>query len=306
MSSIFFNKYWWIAKKLRTNRLQKKSKSELSFSESDLFKTDIGQRGGGYFLGYYSEEGILEALKEYGIYKLLNQNGFTNIFTQVDTSDVYKHKISIYFEQKDLDHLLMEVVLRKEFITISMPFETSLQNKKIETLKIDWLSMQNPLKEFSTDRPQLPGQKYPGLGFSHVAIKLLMIMNWRLDLSGLINIPEHYHNACFYSKIFLYINPDTQAKFLALHKQFKRYQLDKLTWGMEWGCFHDLLNDKPFEWIVEKQIVPLDTDLKEKMFGKEYKRYVKERQKIYKFSFDEEKYEYYKNKSLKKDLENYI
>ena len=306
MSNIFFNKYWWIAKRLRTNQLQKRSSLDLSFSEFDLFKTDISQRGGEYFLGYYSKEGINKALKEYGIFKLLARNGFRNVFTVIDTSDMYKHKLSVYFEKKDIHHLLMELVLSKEFITIDMPFDTKLQHKKIETLKIDWMSMQNPLKQFTAKRPQLPGQKYPGLGFSHIAIKLLMIMNWRLNLIGLLNVPEHYHNACFYSKIFLYINPDTQAKFLALKKQLKSYNLSKLTWGMEWGCVIDVVNEKPFSWIVDNEIVPMDIELKKIMHGKEYKNYVKNKLKDYKFAFDEEKYNYHKNKTLKQDLENYI
>jgi len=306
MAHFIFNKYWWVARKLKTNQLQKKSSKELTFSESDLFKTFSNQRGGDYFLGYYSEQGIKEAFKQYGVYKLLEKRGFKNVFTVVDTAEMYKHKIFIYFEKKDIDHLLMEVVLRKKIITINMPFETELQNTKVETLKIDWLSMQNPLKNFSAERPQLPGQKYPGLGFSDVAVKLLMIMNWRLNLAGLINVPEHYHNACFYSKIFIYINPDLQAKFLALKQQFKNYEMAKITWGIEWGCVDDLINDKPLVWIVDDQVVPMDTKLKTLMYSKEYKMYVNERKKIYKFKFNEEKYNYYINNTPKKDLENYI
>lgn len=301
-----FNKYWCIAKRLHTNQLQKKSSNKLNFSETDLFKTDIGQRGGDYFLGFYSEDGILAALKKYGIYNLLKKKGFNNVFTTIDTSDIYKHKLAIYFEKKDVDHLLFEVVLRKEYVKISMPFDNELQNKKFEVLVIDWMSMQNPLKDFTEDRPQLPGQKYPGLGFSHVAIKLLMIMNWRLNLAGLLNIPEHYHNACFYSKVFYYVNPNTQAIFNALQSQFKNYNLSKLTWAMDWGCILDVHENKPFKWIIDKQLVPMDTKLKKLFFGSVYKNYVSEQRSKYQFKFDQEKYDYCFQKISKKEMENII
>jgi hypothetical protein len=306
MASKIFNKYWWIAKRLNTNQLQRKTSDELSFSESDLFNTDISQRGGDFFLGYYSPDGINLALKKYGVFSLLKSRGFKNIVTKIDTSDIYKHKLSIYFEHRDAEHLLIEVVLRKEFITIKMPFENALQNKKFEALTIDWLCMQNPLSKFDSKRPRLPGQKYPGLGFSNVAVELLMNMNWRLNLSGLINTPEHYHNAKFYSKIFRYVNPDTQAKFLALVRDLKNIPVEKVTWAIEWGCVYENSSDQPFVWIVDKQIVPMDVRLKKIILGKEYNNYVNKQKKTYKFEFNEALFEQRKSKKSKREMENII
>ncbi len=306
MAYKIFNKYWWIARQLRTNQLQKKSSDELKFSETDLFNMDIGQRGGNFFLGYYSEEGIIDALKKYGVYKLLKRKGFNNLITIVDTSDIYKHRLSIYFNQRDVNHLLIEIVLRKEFINIKLPFQTELENHKFETLKIDWLCMQNPLKLFDSNRLQLPGQKYPGLGFSNVAIEILMIISWRLNLAALLNIPEHFHNAYFYSKIFHYINPYTEAKFLALVKEFKNYHIAKITWAIEWECIIDIEQNKPFVWMPDHQIVPIDTKLKKIFYGKEYRKYINNHKKSYKFKFDEEKYIYMKNRISKNDMENII
>lgn len=306
MASRIFNKYWWIAKSLRTNQLQRKKSDELSFSESDLFSTDISQRTGNYFLGYYSTDGINLALKKYGVFALLKKQGFKNIQTKIDTSDIYKHKLAIYFDQKDVNHLLIEVVLRKEFITINMPFDNELQNKKYEALTIDWLCMQNPINKFDLNRPRLPGQKYPGLGFSNVAIELLMNMNWRLNLAGLVNIPEHYHNAQFYSKIFKYVNPETQAKFLALKNDMKSLSVNKITWAIEWGCVLDKISNQPFVWIVDKQIVPMDIRLKKLFQSNKYSKYVNKLKKDYSFEFNEELYEQCKRNKSRKEMENII
>lgn len=306
MAYKIFNKYWWIARQLKTNQLQKRSSEDLKFSEATMFNKDIGQRGGNLFLGFYSEEGIIDALEKYGVYRLLKKKGFNNLMTVVDTSDIYKHRLSIYFKQKDVNHLLVEIVLRKEFINIKLPFETELDNYKFETLKIDWLCMQDPTKVFDSNRPQLPGQKYPGLGFSNVAIEILMIISWRLNLAALLNIPEHFHNAYFYSKIFHYINPHTEAKFLALTKQLAKYKIVKSTWAIEWECIIDIEQNKPFVWMVDQQIVPVDAKLKKIFNGTEYRKYIKNHKNNFKFKFDEEKYNYMKNKISKQDMENII
>jgi len=306
MALRIFNKYWWIAKSLRTNHLQRKTSEELSFSESDLFNTNIGQRTGNYFLGYYSDDGINLALKKYGVFQLLKKSGFNNLFTKIDASDVYKHKLSIYYEKKDVNHLLIEVVLRKEFITVDLPFENDCQNKKYEALTIDWMCMQNPTVQFDDERKKLPGQKFPGLGFSHVAIELLLNMNWRLNLAGLINIPEHYHNAKFYSKIFKYINPETQAKYLALNRDLKHLPVDVATWAIHWGCVNDKKANQPFKWIVDKQIVPMELKLKKIYNSHEYASHVKKLKKSYKFEFNEKMFEQCKRSKSKKDMENII
>ena len=306
MASRIFNKYWWIAKSLRTNQLQRKTSEELSFSESDLFSTDIRQRGGDFFLGYYSTDGINLALKKYGVFQVLEKQGFKNIISKVDASDVYKHKLSIYYEQRDAKHLLIEVVLRKEFITINLPFENEYQDKKFEALTIDWMCMQNPMKQFDEKRNQLPGQKYPGLGFSNIAVELLLNMNWRLNLAGLINTPEHYHNAKFYSKIFKYVNPETQAKFLALTKDMKHMSVDMVTWAVEWGCVTDKESNQPFVWIVDKQIVPMDVRLKKIFNSNDYTRYVNKLMKNYKFEFNEKLFEQCKRNKSRKGMENII
>jgi hypothetical protein len=306
MATRIFNKYWWIAKSLRTNQLQRKTSEELSFSESDLFSTDIGQRGGGNFLGYYSTDGINLALKKYGVIRLLKKHGFKNIITKIDASDIYKHKLSIYHEKRDAKHLLIEVVLRKEFITINLPFDNEYQGKKFEALTIDWMCMQNPLISFDEKKKQLPGQKFPGLGFSNVAVELLLNMNWRLNLAGLVNIPEHYHNAQFYSKIFKYINPETQAKFLALKKDMKHLPVEIVSWAVEWGCVTEKESNQPFVWIVDKQIVPMDVRLKKIFHSNEYTNHVAKLKKNYKFEFNDKLFEQCKRNKSRKGMENII
>jgi hypothetical protein len=178
-----------------------------------------------------------------------------------------------------------------------MPYPCPLNGKTYLGLTIDWLCVQNLLGSFSKDRPQLPGQKYPGLGFSSIVVELLMIICWRLNLAGLINIPEFYHNAVFYSKIFHYLDPLDQAKFLALNRTFSKYPLDKVSWAIDWGCVTDLNENQPFTWFVKRQVVPLEKDIKQMYQSKDYRDFVNSKANSYRYILDENKYEEMKNKN---------
>ncbi len=283
-------RYWRIARRLTVAELQKLDDSESFLSEKDLFELNVSQRSEGLFLGFYSKKGIKTALERYGILKELQQKGFKNLIFEMDTSDPYVHRLAIYESQKIAKRLLIEIVLRKKMITIDMPFATPLNGKSFETLAIEWLCMQNPNESFSGDHPRLPGQQYPGLGMASRAVEILIITAWRLKLAGLLNTPDHFHNAYLYSRVFYYLNPEIQARFMALCRDLKKYPVHQISWAIEWGAIIDETTGKPMEWLIGEQIVPLLKDLKKLFESKEYKTFVEEKSKMFKFTFDINKF----------------
>ena len=300
------NKYFWIARRLHTEQLQKISDVEFTLSESDMYNLNIGNRGIRLFLGFYSEEGLKLALHKYSVYKRLQKKGFKNVIMTMDTSDPYKHRLLFYDGAKHHDKIICELVVRKQYFKVHLPFSYDVEQRNYVALAIDWLCMQDIYAKFSIKKPRLPGQQHPGLGLTSLLIELLMIVCWRLNLAALINVPEHYHNAFLYSKIFMYLDPDIQAKFLVIKEIFKHFPLEKISWGIEGGCVIDNNTDEPFTWKVSQQILPLDKELKKIFPSKKYNQYVRQAMERYSFSFDEEKYNNFKRNLTKENMEKCI
>ncbi len=288
-------KYWQIAKRLTTAQLQKDQSDSSYFTEQDLFNVDIGRRGHDFFLGYYSHEGLKLVIEKYGVFDMLKSMGFKQPSYTINTDDPYVHKLTVY----DAKRMLVEVVLKRDTFNLSMPFPTELEGKRINTLAIEWMSMQNPDAEFEKSRPKLPGQQYPGLGIASKAVEILMIAAWRLKLAGLLNTPQYYHNAFLYSRIFFCLDPNQQALLQALSRDTKKYQLSTVAWALEWGAIFEEKQDTPFRWEVTKQIVPLDGELKKLFNSWDYRKLVKKLAQDYKFRLDEDKF--IKKKKIKED-----
>ena len=111
----------------------------------------------------------------------------------------------------------------------------------------------------------------PGLGMGEAVMELLVIMCGRLRTAGLINTPEHFHNAQMYSSQFFYLDPVLNGKLKAIARDLlPNYSLFEATWAIDLKCV--LENGRPFEWFTGDQLIPLDRDLKEYFVNKEFIR----------------------------------
>lgn len=244
---------------------------DFTLEEEDFFNLNIGHRGSDLFLGYFSNRGLEIILQKYKIFPKLNAMGFNNVSLELDTSDAYKHKLMLINKDGHKNERLVEIVAKREQVIIDMPFDTPLNGKRYEMLVIEWLKMQNPRRTFTGKRPQLPGQEFPGLGIGSRALELFIVATKRLGLQGIINKPDHYHNAFFYSKFFYYENPLEQAQLLALIRDTKKYNLPEVAWAIENKNLIDLNIEKPFIWHGTRQVLPIDKKLAELFASRAYR-----------------------------------
>ena len=143
--------------------------------------------------------------------------------------------------------------------------------------------MQNPRLDFSSKKPQLPGQEYPGLGVGSDALEMLVFAARRLGLKGIVNIPDHYHNAYFYSRIFIFEKPDNQARLMAIIRDTRGKSINEVAWAIEKGKLLDVKLNKPFKWEIAKQILPLESKWRKIYTSWSYKNLVSWKQRDVKF-----------------------
>lgn len=257
--------------------------NDFNLAEEDLFNLNIGHRGNNLFLGYYSLTGLEIAMEKYKVTQKLARKGFNNIKLHIDTSDPYKHSMMLNNHEDDKIENLVEFVVKRDFIDVKMPFKSDLNNRKYEVLIVEWLKMQNPRAKFARQKPQLPGQEFPGLGIGSDALELLVFAARRLGMKGIVNIPDHYHNAFFYSRIFHFENPEDQARLMAIIRDTKGKTISEVAWAIENEKLLDKKSNKPFKWEIAKQILPLEKKWRKIYTSWSYKSMVFKRQRNYKF-----------------------
>ena len=278
-----------IARRLSTHRLTRLNDQGTELDNlNTLLHRSPDERGSLFFLGYYSRDGIYYALERYGIFEELRKRGFDDFILELDTHDPYRHRLVLYYEKKDDQHLLAEVVLKRKVITLNAPVVSHLSGKQYEVLQVEWLVLQNPQKAFTPERPRLPGQVYPGLGMGEMVVTLLMIVCWRLRLAGVLNVPEHFHNAYMYSSVFYYLNPEYNGRLKAMARDLlnkEKHHLAKVSWAVDFGCVRE--NGTPFQWFTAEQIIPIHKELKEYFRSAEYQELETAARKKFRYTLDE-------------------
>jgi hypothetical protein len=190
-------------------------------------------------------------------------------------------------EQLNARLLLAEIVARRKHVKVEPPFPSSIADRTFEMLFVEWMCMQDPRKRFTAERPQLPGQEYPGLGGGKIALELIVLACRRLRLSGVLNVPEYFHNAQMYSKALKFVDPECEGKRRAIERDLlKRSNLAAVSWAIDLNCVRQ--NGEPFKWFIGEQLIPLHPELKKYFQSAEYEALAKQAQERYHYTFDEE------------------
>jgi hypothetical protein len=192
---------------------------------------------------------------------LIRERGFDKLLLSTNTDDPDHQIVRVHFDQQDPEHLLVELVVR--FRTIVTPPDAVREGcaEAYRMLSIEWLLMQNPRATFSLERQRLPGQQYPGLGLGRWMVELLRMMAERLDCTGLMNTPQHYHNAFLYSKQMLFFNPADQGYLEAMKRDLGRLPLVETSVAIDGGRLRDADSGKPLPWEGKPQVMPVKPEL---------------------------------------------
>jgi len=213
------------------------------------------------YLGRYTEADVKEILARHGIINKLNGMGFDNIHVEIRTDEVYTHRLYVYYDQKDYDHILIELRLREGVFRPREQFVPELVIGPLPMIMVDWLMLQNPKKEFSDRRPALREQRHPGLGLLNTLIPIIVETARETGRAGILDTPEHYHGALFYSRFYRFFNPDVEGRFLAMQRDLAAIPLHTISQGIYHDCLKNTSTGQYEKWGPGEQILPVSAEL---------------------------------------------
>jgi hypothetical protein len=143
---------------------------------------------------------------------------------------------------------------------------------RLDMLNVRWIALQDPLGEFSERRPRLPGQRFPGTGMGREAYETLIGEASRSGRDGIVNFPEHFHNAFLY-KNFQFLNPDREGWFRKLQRDLAQDIDAKGLAPVSWAVYLGFLtcDGQPVRWEPRRQVFALSERLKGYFKSREFR-----------------------------------
>ncbi len=228
------------------------------------------------FLGSFDLPRIRFALKKFGITQQLASRGYHSLDLEFRPRGPFEHFLRIYNDEAGKRELLGEVILKESRYQPCGDHLDKFGLPALNLLCIEWMLMQNIHGEFSADRPRLPGQNFPGLGVGNQVVALLEWVSRMIHKDGLMNIPEYFHNALFYSKWFKFIDPHMQGTMEAIYAQLtaQGHGIASLSFAVYFECLRDAQTGEPFAWTPHEQVLPLCESLRTYFARPEYEEMV--------------------------------
>ncbi|CAB4423576.1 unnamed protein product [Rhizophagus irregularis] len=183
-------------------------------------------------------------------------------------------RIETFNENDEEDNFIKNIKYINGFGAMEVyKFMESQLNDKYSLYLIEWICMQDPCSKFSQNRPQFPGQNYPGLRIGRKVNNMLIDLAHKGD--GLSNIPENFHNAYIYhTQDYTFLNPAFQAYFDclcdSLKNDLKVHGLSAVSWAFHNGHVKNL-NGEIEIWKPEEQVYSISSKLSSYFVSHGYK-----------------------------------
>ncbi len=258
------------------------TKAQKSFflEEEDIFSDLEGDKGSCLFLGKYSLQEVSAVLKKRSFFKDAQKRGLWPLEYHMDNSEYPVQRFQIYHREKKEENLIVDLKIREG---------TFQPKEKYKVLLLEWLTLQNPLLEFSGDRSPLPGQKFPGLNLGKKVLDLFVYLARLGRLDGLLAFPAYFHNAVLFSRYFDFLNPKKQGEVLGIRKIFRHVPFSQMAWIVHLECLKERTIGV-YKWEAEEQVYPLNKKLRAHFESKRYKNMVRQTREKFQFTIDWECY----------------
>jgi hypothetical protein len=225
----------------------------------DLHAAEIEIRHDGSRFLRFDREGLRHELEQAGVLAGLRARGYGELELRIEY-EAGEHRLRI--EPAGSGVSLVDLRLGEAATVAEEPLLQARGLSVLSFLSIHWLSLQDPRGRFTPDRPQLPGQIHPGLGLSRPLVE--RVRSWALawGKDGLLNVPEYFHNAAFYSPEFRFLSPGRQGRFEALSRDLARLHIARASAAVEAGEVVEEPPGAPLRWQPGEMVAPLSEPLR--------------------------------------------
>lgn len=225
------------------------------------------------FLHRFDEPALRRELSEAGVLKGLADRGYGEVGLRIEIEGG-EHRLSVVprgARTRLIDLRLAEATLPLRDLAPGAP-----EAGVVSVLSIHWLAMQDPRAAFTLARPRLPGQRYPGLGLTRALIQRIHAWAAAWGKDALVNFPEYFHNAVFYSEAYHFASPVREGRFQALRRDLASLSVSAASRAVETGRVVEQPSGRRFVWETGEMLSPL-TELARGFFESErYRRDVSE------------------------------
>ena len=272
--------------------MKKSNSKEIPFSEEippiredDVLSQLTGDKSPSLFLGRYTENEIVAVLRKRNFFKDAQKRRLWPLTFNLDSSEYPLQRLQIFYQDKDSKNLIMDLKIKEAKFRLKSKFALQYLRPEYDFLVLEWLTLQNPLQDFSPERPALPGQNHPGLSLGKKVFDIFVYLARLIRKDGLLVFPAYFHNALLFSRYFHFLNPEKEGEVLAIRKTFSDISFKQLAWIVHLNCLR-WKDNKVYEWNAEEEIYPIDRALKKYFDSRAYREKVKMTAKNLRFTIN--------------------
>lgn len=258
--------------------------------EGDILSDLTSDKSSSLFLGRYSMTEVMAVLGKRNFFKEAERRGLWPLAFDLDSSNYPVQRLQIFHEQKRADRVIVDLKIREGHLTPKDYLHLDPSFFRYSFLIFEWLTIQDPLLNFSEKRPPLPGQEHPGLGLGKKVVDVFSYLARLSRKDGLLAFPAYFHNALLFSRYFSFLNPEKAAEIQAIKNAFPSIPFKHMAWIVYLNCLRHA-DGKAYEWRAEEQVHPLDKTLRAYFDARIYKDRFKQHLKRLSFTIDWDGYE---------------
>jgi len=262
-----------------------RNRSSLDFNQEDVLSDLTGKKGTLLFLGKYTLKEVLLVLSRRNFLKDAKKRNLWPLAYAMDSSQFPLQRFQIFYEEESNKNIIVDLKIKEGTLQSNKNVPKDFPKGHFKFLILEWLTLQNPIQDFSRERMPLPGQNHPGLNLGKKVVDVFAYLARISQLDGLIAFPAYFHNALLFSRYFRFLRPEKEAEVRRIRKVFRNISFRELAWIVHLSCLK-AKDHKVYEWEAEEQIYPLNKSLKRYFESKSYRDRVREIRQSLSYSID--------------------